>query len=849
MGRHGRGVARRVAAAAAALLLGCAGALAAPTGAAAAAAAPGAYHEQYRPQFHYSPAADWMNDPNGLIYDKGVYNLFYQYNPTGNTWGDMSWGHATSTDLVHWTQQPLAIAGTPAEMIFSGSAVLDTTDSSGFGTAANPPLVAVYTSDYPDTGIQAQSLAYSTDGGMTWTKYAGNPVLNLNSQNFRDPKVFWYAPTKSWRMVVSLAAQDQVQIYSSPDLKSWKLLSTFGPDGTSDGVWEMPDLFPLALDGNPHDVKWVMVVGVDNKDQYFVGSFDGTTFTPDEPVAYTPPGGTVYEGFDGGTYDGWTATGDAFGAAPAAGTLPNQQAVSGYAGSGLVNSYNGEDGSTGELSSPTFTVDSPYLNFLVGGGDQPYVAGSVFDSPAPAGTVFDDFSGRGWGAGWTATGSFADTGPTAESLPGAKDPSVLDTCVAGCDAAEGTITSPTFTVSSDDIDFLVGGGDHPEGQPNPTAVNLLIGGKVVASATGAASGDLNWVSWATARYRGQQAQIQVVDDNDGTGGAGWGHLMVDDIVFANQAAAPYDRQAAVDLVIGGKVVASATGADSEHLDWTNFDLRKYQGRQAQIEIVDHATEGWGHILADQFTFADQPALGASARTQWVDDGADFYAAGTFEDAPGGRQIMIGWMNDWAYGQSIPTSPWRSADSIPRVLSLRTVDGVPTLEQSPVASLSGQRTGSPTVVPHLNLPQGTTTLPISGNELDLDTTLNAGTADDFGLEVATGTYSVTGAPQYTKIGYDRADGEVYIDRGASGETTFGGGFSAVQSAKLPLRDGAVSLRILVDASSVEVFADGGQVALTDQIFPDPGSVGVAAYADGGTASISGLTAYRVGGSWP
>ncbi|HET9171398.1 MAG TPA: GH32 C-terminal domain-containing protein [Actinospica sp.] len=824
-------------------VLGVAIALLMPGGASAASL----YHEQYRPQYHFSPAENWMNDPNGLIYADGVYNLYYQYNPTGNTWGDMSWGHATSTDLVHWTQQPLAIAGTPAEAIFSGSAVLDSTNSSGFGTAANPPLVAVYTSAYSN-GIQAQSLAYSLDGGETWTKYADNPVLNLDSQNFRDPKVFWYAPTKSWRMVVSLAAQDQIQIYSSPDLKAWTLLSTFGPDNASDGVWEMPDLFPLALDGDPGNVKWVMVVGVDNKEQYFVGSFDGTTFTPDEPATYTPPAGTAYEGFDSGTYDGWTATGTAFGSAPAAGTLPGQQTVSGYQGSGLVNSFTGGDAPIGTLTSPSFTVNAPYLNFLVGGGDQPYVPGTAYDGSAPAGsTVFDDFSGPGWGAGWTATGSFADAGPTAETLNGQKDPRVLDTCVNGCDPATGTITSPAFTISSDYIDFLVAGGDHPLGQPGPTAVELLVGGKVVASATGDDSPDMNWVAWQVAKYRGQQAQIEVVDQNDGSGNVPWAHIMVDDIVFANQPVAPYDRQAAVDLVVGGKVVASATGDNSEHLDWAGFDLGAYQGQQAQIEIVDHATEGWGHILADQFSFADQPANGALARSRWVDDGADFYAAGTFNDAPGGQRIMIGWMNDWTYGQSIPTSPWRSADSIPRVLSLKTVGGVPTLEQAPIASVDSLAAGAPTAV-HGTAVRGTTVLPVSGNELDINATLNAGSATDFGLEVDTGTYS-TGAPQYTKIGYDKSTGEVYIDRTNSGYTTFGLGFEGVQSAKLPLDGNSVTLRILVDASSVEVFANGGQVALTDQIYPDQGSTGVAAYANGGTAVVTGLSATRLGSGWP
>lgn len=610
----------------------------------------------------------------------------------------------------------------------------------------------------------------------------------------------------------------------------------------------MPDLFPLALDGNSNNVKWVMVVGVDNREQYFVGSFDGTTFTPDQPATYTPPSGTLYEGFDNGSYDGWTATGTAFGSAPATGTLANQNPVSGYVGSGYVNSYNSGDASIGTLTSPTFTVNKPYLNFEVGGGDQPYVSGSVYNSPAPAGsTVFDNFSGSTWGAGWTATGSFANAGPATETLNGQKDPSVLDTCVSGCDSATGTITSPTFTISSDYIDFLIAGGDHPLGQPNPTVVELLVGGKVIASATGDDGADMNWVNWQVAKYRGQQAQIEVVDANDGGNNVMWGHIMVDDIVFADAAAAPYDRQAAVDLVVGGKVVASATGQNGESLDWAGFDLSKYQGRQARIQIVDHATEGWGHVLADQFTFAAQPATNGLSRARWVDDGADFYAAGTYVDDPNGQQIMIGWMNNWNYGQSIPTSTWRSADSIPRTLSLNAVSGVPTLEQQPIAALSSLATGTPTVVHGTSVRNGTTSLPVSGSELDIITALNAGSATDFGLEVDTGTDQ--GAPQYTKIGYNTSTGEVYIDRTNSGYTTFGAGFDGVQSAKLPLNGNSVTLRILVDASSVEVFADGGQVTLTDQIFPTSGGTGVAAYASGGTAVVTSLSATTLGSIWP
>jgi levanase len=230
-----------------------------------------AYHEPYRPQFHFSPAQNWMNDPNGLIFYKGQYHLFFQYNPNGTTWGNIEWGHAVSTDLVHWKQLPVAIPQDANEYVFTGSVVYDKANTSGLGTQANPPLVAVYTSAQKATGIQEQDLAYSLDGGLTWTKYAGNPVININSQNFRDPKVFWYAPGREWMMVVARSDVQQVQFYSSPDLKHWTHLSDFGPAGATGGVWECPDLYQIAVDGNPRHTKWVLVVNI-NPGSYAGGS-------------------------------------------------------------------------------------------------------------------------------------------------------------------------------------------------------------------------------------------------------------------------------------------------------------------------------------------------------------------------------------------------------------------------------------------------------------------------------------------------------------------------------------------------------------------------------------------------
>src|SRR5215208_418024 len=193
----------------------------------AAAETSSSYQELFRPQFHFTPAKNWMNDPNGLVYYKGEYHLFYQYNPFGDTWGHMSWGHSVSRDLVHWEELPVAIPEQGDEMIFSGSAVIDKENTSGFGSRGDPPMVAIYTSARP--GSQAQSLAYSTDRGRTWRKYAGNPVLDIGSAEFRDPKVFWYAPEHKWVMADSIAQEHKIRLYSSPDLKSWTLMSDFGP--------------------------------------------------------------------------------------------------------------------------------------------------------------------------------------------------------------------------------------------------------------------------------------------------------------------------------------------------------------------------------------------------------------------------------------------------------------------------------------------------------------------------------------------------------------------------------------------------------------------------------------------
>lgn len=198
------------------------------------------YREQYRPRFHFTPEINWINDPNGLVYHDGEYHLFFQHNPHDNKWGHMSWGHAVSRDLVHWKHLPIALQDSYGVMIFSGCAVVDHRNASGFGTDSSPPLVAIYTGH--GHGRQTQDIAYSVDRGRTWTKYSGNPVLDIGEKDFRDPKVFWHDATQRWVMVVALAAKKRIQFYGSPDLKKWKLLSEFGPAGASDKPnWECPE--------------------------------------------------------------------------------------------------------------------------------------------------------------------------------------------------------------------------------------------------------------------------------------------------------------------------------------------------------------------------------------------------------------------------------------------------------------------------------------------------------------------------------------------------------------------------------------------------------------------------------
>jgi fructan beta-fructosidase len=262
------------------------------------------FGELHRPQYHFTPETGWMNDPNGLVYHDGMYHLFYQYYPYATVWGPMHWGHAVSSDMVHWEHKPIALFPDENGLIFSGSAVVDRNNTSGFGQDGQVPLVAIYTyhnmlgEKSGGNTFQTQGIAYSLDNGDTWTKFEDNPVLGNNGiRDLRDPKVFWHDGTESWIMV--LVAGDYAKLYRSKNLKEWENISDFGIDqGSKGGVWECPDLFKLKVEGTD-DEKWVLIISIGgggpnggSATQYFVGDFDGTTFTSDQ---------TEYKWLDWGT--------------------------------------------------------------------------------------------------------------------------------------------------------------------------------------------------------------------------------------------------------------------------------------------------------------------------------------------------------------------------------------------------------------------------------------------------------------------------------------------------------------------------------------------------------------------
>jgi fructan beta-fructosidase len=800
---------------------------------------------------------------------------------------------------------PVAIPATDTVSIFSGSAVVDKKNSSGFGTPGNPPLVAIYTVYYRKAsidrnggsmiplGTQAQAIAFSTDRGRTWTPYANNPVINpnkdssINPQEFRDPKVFWYEPAQRWIMAVALSRQHQIRFYSSTDLKNWTRLSDFGPANAVGGVWECPDLFELAVDGGSgheesvqsedgdrwkkaRDEKWVLVVNVNpgavaggSGAQYFIGKFDGKQFTAEDIIDPTmPPPGMLFQDFEGSTTFarlGWTATGDFVGKGPATGNLPGQGGVSGFLGKQLANTFfqvvlpdgtlSGGDFSEGTITSPTFTVNKKYINLLVGGGNHPHDP-TTSGAPEPAGVL--PFTGANLEPtipgtttyeqlGWTVTGGLVNQ-PVATGAIGGQQPvsgfegkGLINTFTNGNDAAQGTLTSPLFTISKPYINFLIGGGNHPyPGNNDATAVLLLVNGKVVLSATAQNNETLNWVAWNVSQFAGQQGQIEIVDQNSG----GFGHINADEFEAADSPAHPRPSETTVNLVVGGNIVRSATGHNSEQLSWSNWNVAEFAGQNAQIEVIDENNGGFGHILVDDIYFSDLP----KEQANWIDRGRDFYAVNSWNNRPDKKRRWIAWMNNWDYGTSIPTLPWRSAQSIPRDVGLETIDEKLQLFQKPIPELRELREGNSCNDQNGLITAGTTALSTRGKALEIIAEFKVGSASQFGFKVR------TGPGEETLVGYDAPASEVFVDRTKSGQVSFSNLFPSRETAPLSAENGNVKLHIFVDWSSVEVFGDVGQVCITDQIFPMPSSDGLALFANGGNARLVSLRIWQLRSIW-
>lgn len=274
-------------------------------------------NRDFRPEIHFTPPDMWMNDPNGMVYVDGIYHLFYQKYPYDTVWGPMHWGHAASRDLLQWEHKPIALYPDEIGYAFSGSCVYDVDNTSNYGTAEQAPIIAIYTSHGGDTGLEQQSIAYSTDGGRHFEKSYLNPVIkNPGISDFRDPKAFWNQKKRCWSLV--LAAYDRVQFYASKDLKEWSKTGEFGTGWNhASGVFECPDLFPVHVDGK---VLWVLLVSMTttvedgkSRTQYFLGDFDGDTFTctypADEPLwvdfGFDNYAGVTFQNYDEPLFIGW----------------------------------------------------------------------------------------------------------------------------------------------------------------------------------------------------------------------------------------------------------------------------------------------------------------------------------------------------------------------------------------------------------------------------------------------------------------------------------------------------------------------------------------------------------------
>lgn len=493
--------------------------------------------EPHRPLYHFTPPSKWMNDPNGMVYFDAEYHLFYQYYPDDIVWGPMHWGHAVTTDLVNWQYLPIGLYPDSLGYIFSGSAVIDWNNTSGFGEDGQPPMIAIFTHHDPvgekagSNTFQYQSIAFSNDKGRSWTKYKGNPVVpNPGIRDFRDPKVIWDVDREQWVMV--LAAKDHIKIYTSKDLKSWEYKSDFGKEyGSHDGVWECPDFFSMKVD-EQNVMKWVLLLSISpggpnggSGTQYFIGDFDGNQFSLDadfaEWMGVEPeqiPDGHIFADFESNRYDTWEKEGFAFGNYPAKGNLMNQHNVSDYSGERLVNSFFNGDETTGKLTSPTFKINNGYINFLIGGGMH----------------------------------------------------------------------------------------------PGKTGIDLIVDGAVTRSATGKNDERMTWQSWNVKELNGKNAKIVICDQSTGT----WGHILVDQITFADSPAKVKQEQA-VWLDYGRDNYAGVTWSDIP----TEDGRRIFIGWMSNWAYAqDVPTESWRSAMT----------IARELRLKKSDDGIRLYSSPVME---------------------------------------------------------------------------------------------------------------------------------------------------------------------------------------------------------------------------
>ena len=361
----------------------------------------------------------------------------------------------------------------------------------------------------------------------------------------------------------------------------------------------------------------------------------------------------------------------------------------------------------------------------------------------------------------------------------------------------GIFTSPTFTLDGDYVSFLIGGGKRTDGS---LQAELVVNGEVVRSQTGSESGQLNWRSWDVSEFAGSQAQLRIRDDATG----GWGHLTFDHVVVGNEPATVRSDETSVNLVVDGEIVRTATGSDSETLDWASWNVKEFDGREASIRVIDNNRFGWGHILFDQVMFADAAAPTRLESYDWLDWGRDYYASVSYFGTPAGSRIMQGWMSNWDYANDIPTSSWRSSMALPREVILESTPDGPRLTQRVIEQLDGQLNADAAQSRTAVEINGTADLDLTGDVVKVEAVLRPGDSDEAGITVFGDETSGT------RIGYNTESGRVFVDRRESGNVGFHPRFASIEDAPVRLaEDGTVTLEVYLDRASVELFADDGQ----------------------------------------